>query len=234
MWVAGADGCKRGWICASRNTSTGELRFELVDTTPALMKLIPQPEIVCVDIPIGLPDRGARECDRLARVLLGWPRRSSVFPAPVRPALTATGREEASQITARIDGRRVGAQAWALYAKVRAMDALLRGNADARRRIREVHPEVSFWAWNGQQSIQEGKKTPPGRKKRLRLVESWLGAGILDAARAGRTRRELGDDDILDAVAVLWTATRVATGSAQTLPEAPPLDAIGLRMEIVY
>jgi predicted RNase H-like nuclease len=128
----------------------------------------------------------------------------------------------------------VGAQAWALYRKIREVDELLGASPDARRRVREVHPEVSFWAWNGHEPIQEGKKSAEGRVKRLRLAEGWLGPGILGAARAGRAIKELGDDDILDALAALWTATRVAEGSAMTLPATPPLDAAGLRMEIVY
>ena len=234
MWVAGVDGCRGGWICVSRNTRTGETRFARVDRTRELLDLVPQPEILCVDIPIGLADRGGRECDRLARVLLGRPRASSVFPAPIRPALEAADREEASRITARIDGRRVPSQAFGLFAKIRAMDELLRANPAARERIREVHPELSFWAWNGRQAIREGKKTRAGKQSRLRLVEAWLGPGVLAAARVGSRRSELADDDILDAAAVLWTATRIADGTARILPDGPRRDATGLRMEIVY
>jgi predicted RNase H-like nuclease len=221
-------------VCASRNTTTQEIRFEILATAGALLHLIPRPEILCVDIPIGLPERGARECDRLARALLGWPRRSSVFPAPIRPALEAADREEASRITARIDGRRVPCQAFGLFAKIRAMDELLRTNPEARERIREVHPELSFWAWNGRQAIRESKKTRAGKQSRLRLVDAWLGPGVLEAARVGSRRSELADDDILDAVAVLWTATRIAAGTARILPDGPRGDATGLRMEIVY
>jgi predicted RNase H-like nuclease len=46
--------------------------------------------------------------------------------------------------------------------------------------------------------------------------------------------RDVADDDMLDAVAALWTATRLYEGTAETLPDEPPLDAAGLRMEIVY
>jgi len=234
MWVAGADACRGGWIRAARETRRGTLRFELAATAAALMRLDPEPDVLCIDIPIGLPDAGGRECDGLARAMLGWPRRSSVFPAPIRPALAARTREEASRITLRADGRRVGTQAWALYPKIREVDELLGSSSAARRRVREVHPEISFWAWNGGKPIQEGKKTPEGRAKRLRLVEGWLGSGLSSAARAGLARRAVQDDDILDVLAALWTATRVAPGSARTLPDPPPLDAAGLPMQIVY
>ena len=234
MWVAGADACKAGWVCAAQETVSGTLRFAVVMEVRDLIELLPQPVILCIDIPIGLPDRGARECDRLARSVLGWPRRNSVFPAPVRPALIAAGREEASRITQLVDGRRVSAQGWALYEKIREVDALLGSIPEAQQRIREVHPEVSFWAWNHEQAIQEGKKTRAGREIRLRLVEGWLGNGVLTRARAGRAKHDVGDDDILDAIAALWTAARLAMGAARTLPESPVTDATGLRMEIVY
>jgi predicted RNase H-like nuclease len=234
MWLAGIDGCKAGWICASRNTSTGELRFDLMASAAALLDLPHHPEVLCIDIPIGLPDCGGRECDREARRLLGRPRGSSVFPAPIRPALKASTREEASRITERADGRRVGAQAWALHPKIRAVDELLASRSEARTRLREVHPEVSFWAWNEGRAIQAGKKTPDGKKARLRLVEAWLSPGLLDVLRKNHRAQDVGDDDVLDAIAALWTAARVADGSALTLPAPPPLDAVGLRMEIVY
>jgi predicted RNase H-like nuclease len=82
--------------------------------------------------------------------------------------------------------------------------------------------------------MKESKKTPAGRRQRLRLAEGWLGAGVLERARAHVSRGDAADDDILDAVAALWTATRIVTGHARTLPPTPPVDATGLRMEIVY
>lgn len=44
--------------------------------------------ITAIDIPIGLPPDRPRHCDITARALLG-PRRSSVFPAPVRNVIAA-------------------------------------------------------------------------------------------------------------------------------------------------
>jgi predicted RNase H-like nuclease len=234
MWVVGADGCKAGWIYAARNVRSGDVDFGVVAHAHSLLELRGRPAIVCIDIPIGLPDKGPRECDRLARSLLGWPRSSSVFPAPVRPALRATSRVEASRITEALDGRRVSAQGWALYDKIREIDALLGASASHRDRVREVHPEVSFRAWNGERAIEAGKKTSAGRAIRLRLAERWLGPGVLARARAGRRKYEVGDDDILDAIAALWTATRSSTGDARTLPAVPPIDASGLPMRIVY
>ena len=45
---------------------------------------------------------------------------------------------------------------------------------------------------------------------------------------------DVADDDVLDAIACLWTALRIAEGIAETLPENPPKDPEGLPMQIVY
>jgi predicted RNase H-like nuclease len=234
MWVAGVDGCRTGWFCALRETEGGKLSFQLVGSAAGLVQLRHEPAIVAIDIPIGLPDRGSRACDVEARRKLGQPRGRSVFPATIRPALAARTREEASKITELRDGRRVSAQAFAIVPKIREVDELLAERAEARLRLREVHPEVSFAAWNGDSPLVPGKRTATGRSARLTLVEAWLGKGVLAAARGGRSQGAVGDDDILDAIAALWTATRMAAGTALTLPSDPPRDARGLSMEIVY
>jgi predicted RNase H-like nuclease len=234
VWVAGADGCRRGWFRASREMGSGELHFEVFREASELLRAAPCPRVLGLDIPIGLTESGPRACDAAARGVLRPLRASSVFPAPVRPALRAKTRVEASDITTRRDGRRVGTQAFALYPKIREVDALLGRSGEARARIREVHPEVCFWAWNGGEPMRASKKKPAGIRQRRALAEAWLGSGVLARARAKHPRAELADDDILDAIAALWTATRIAEGRARTLPAAPPVDATGLRMEIVY
>jgi len=233
VWVAGADGCKGGWARVSRNTETAELRFGIVEHASGLVTIEPRPIVVALDIPIGLPEAGQRECDRRARACLRR-RRNSVFPAPIRPALRAVTREDASRITSLRDGRRVGAQAWALYRKIRDVDDLLQSNATARQRIREVHPEVCFWAWASRQPMRCHKKKPAGAAERRTLAEAWLGPEALQTCRADHPKSMVADDDILDAIAALWTATRIANGEAETLPETPPADSTGLPMEIVY
>jgi predicted RNase H-like nuclease len=37
-----------------------------------------------------------------------------------------------------------------------------------------------------------------------------------------------------DAFAALWTAERIFAGTATVLPDPPPVDAVGLRMEVWY
>jgi predicted RNase H-like nuclease len=40
-------------------------------------------------------------------------------------------------------------------------------------------------------------------------------------------------DDIVDAFVALWTAERIGCGAAISIPERPPLDSYGLRMEMM-
>lgn len=234
-WVAGVDGCRRGWFRVARESGSGELAFQLLETAAELISALPVPQVLALDMPIGLPKEGPRACDGLARRLLG-PRRNSVFPAPIRRALDANDREEASCVTQRADGRRVSCQAWNLVPKIRAVDALLRKDAAARRVIHEVHPELSFWAWNDRAPMQAAKKSREGRAERLGLAEAWLGPDLLARARGDHLRRDLADDDILDAVAALWTAHRIAEGRAERLPASAQRDEDehGLAMEIVF
>ena len=78
------------------------------------------------------------------------------------------------------------------------------------------------------------KRAPEGLAERVALAEAWLGAGILERARGGYLKKVLADDDIVDAIAALWTAQRIAAGVAKALPDSPPRDETGLPMQIVY
>lgn len=233
IWVAGVDGCKGGWFRICRNTVTGEILFDVVTSVEDLAGRSPAPTIIAIDIPIGLPRSGSRHCDQLARECLAK-RRSSVFPAPIRPAINAGSRMEADHITRQADGRGVSAQAWGIYGKIKSVDDALRRHQALRTTLHEVHPEVCFWAWNGREPMRFSKKKPDGRRERLVLAENWLGEGVMSRARGTRLKKHLGDDDILDAIAALWTAHRIASGNAVRLPSSPPIDEESLPMQIVF
>ncbi|MCP3993465.1 MAG: DUF429 domain-containing protein [bacterium] len=233
MAIAGVDGCKGGWICIVESTVAGEIESR-VETTASLLALAAELEVLAIDIPIGLPDSGSRACDIEARKLLGRPRGSSVFPAPVRPALHAESRSEASKITARIDGRRVGVQAWNIMPKIKEVDWELQRAPHLRSGIREVHPEVSFRAWNNSTSMRASKKRSAGRRERRQLVDRVFGPSAYETIRGQYLVKEAAHDDILDAFAALWTARRLVKGEAVSLPGDIQRDSTGLRMEIVY
>jgi predicted RNase H-like nuclease len=228
--AAGADGCSGGWICVTCDGS-GAVESSCFETAEALLAQQPRPDALAIDVPIGLPGRGARECDRAARAALGR-RRSSVFPAPPRPVLAAASWEEACRIREGIEGKRMSKQAWGIVAKIRAVDEALRREPARAQWVREVHPELCFARWRGA-PLAHPKKRAPGRAERLALVAAHFGADAFAAARLRHPRREAADDDLLDAFAALWSAERMLRGDAVSLPPSPPLDAFGLRMEIV-
>ena len=49
-------------------------------------------------------------------------------------------------------------QSFAIYPKIKEVDSLLQRNPRARTILREVHPEICFWALSGQISMSINKK----------------------------------------------------------------------------
>jgi predicted RNase H-like nuclease len=193
----------------------------------------PTPEVFCIDIPIGLTEAGPRPCDVEARRILKG-RASSVFDAPIRSVLMAATQSEASTIRRRIEGKGVSCQSFAIYPKIREVDEVLRSHPNIQPRVREVHPEVCFWARNQGRAMAHSKKTAEGQAERLALIESHFGAGLVARIRASIPRSSAAMDDILDALVALWTAQRIFAGTAGTLPARPEQDSCQLRMEMVY
>ena len=116
--------------------------------------------------------------------------------------------------------------------KIREVDAFLRAHPEYRERIHETHPEVCFWRWSGGKGMTHAKKAVEGRAERKALVVSVFGSE-LEAACTVLRPGGWAMDDLLDAFATLWTAKRVLAGAHVTLPPRPPVDRLGLRMEIV-
>jgi predicted RNase H-like nuclease len=192
----------------------------LIESFAPLIRRVRGDELVAVaiDIPIGLPERGARACDVEARARLG-PRRSSVFPAPVRAALGCETWERANAVARSVDGRGLSRQVFHLLAKIGEVDGSISPTLQAR--IVEAHPELCFASMSGAPLVHP-KRTPAGARERGALV-----GGPVDRVR-GAAR-----DDVLDAHALLWTARRVARGVDGRLGDGAR-DGRGLRMEIVY
>ena len=93
--LAGVDGCRAGWVVVVARLDAQDAQAHQVRLCARfadVLSLEPAPAVVAVDMPIGLLDTsqpGGRDCDRLARRLLGR-RASSVFTPPPRPLLDAT------------------------------------------------------------------------------------------------------------------------------------------------
>ena len=191
MDVLGVDGCRGGWVGALwldgapgpvvlAAREFGALVREATRERTGTGGL----QVVGVDIPIGLPDAGPREADRLARQALPG-RAASVFSTLVRPAYEAPHYAAARSVAVERTGRSASAQAFALGRKILEVDTWLR--RQPRSQVVEVHPEVSFAALNGEEPIPAGKKTPAGMTARRALEAE--GMRVPDLPRAARGRR---------------------------------------------
>ena len=229
--VAGADGCSAGWVLVRARPDGAGLEARLCADVRALLDACEGVTAIGIDIPIGLAADGPRAADTAARAVLG-PRRSSVFPAPVRAVLEARDYADAARRSRAAQGKSLSQQAFHLLPKIREVDATLRASAADAARVHEVHPEVSWRCWNGGRPMAYPKRTPEGRAERLALAEAWQ-PGAFAAARAAIAPRDAADDDLLDAIAACWSAARIADGRAESFPAgAPPVDEAGLRMVI--
>ncbi|MCG6118668.1 MAG: DUF429 domain-containing protein [Aquimonas sp.] len=230
--LIGVDGARSGWFAVWR-LGRG-FGFDLYARAQHLVAAHMGADVIAVDIPIGLSDRDGRAPDALARKFVGGKRASSVFSAPVRGVLDAQTRAEASDRHRLIDSRGFGAQAFAILPKIREWDTLLRGDAHARDRVREVHPEVSFAAMNAGVGLVPSKRSDEGRALRVELLGRHFGQDAVEALVAQVPRRLAAADDVVDALAALWSAERIQAGRAGSLPSPSAVDSTGLQMAIWY
>ncbi|MGM0516614.1 MAG: DUF429 domain-containing protein [Pseudomonadota bacterium] len=234
-WVVGIDGCPGGWIAVGQST-TGDSSAPRVVVIPRLRDLseaFGQVVLAGIDMPIGLSDAGPRRCDQLARGQLGG-RASSVFPAPLRPALGAATHAEATRLSRAVGGRGVSAQAWNLFARVREVDEWLHQTPEWRKRVVEVHPELSFLALNDDVPLSASKHRIDGIYRRRALIAETFGWRAIESAVGQLAGTRVKEDDLLDAFAVLWSVRRWLAGEADCLPPDPSGDVRGLPMRIVF
>ena len=238
--VAGVDACRAGWLVVLANID-GDLapRARIVATFADILALPEAPQIIAIDIPIGLPEHtgiGGRAADIAARAKLGA-RQSSVFSVPARAAIMETEYRAACAVALAHSQppRKVSKQIFNLFPKIREIDALMSPALQAR--VYETHPELAFWALNGERPLDEAKKVgsrPHGPGLALRrglLAGAGYDPGFL-GGNGGFRASAAGPDDLLDAAVCAWSAARIALGHGRRFPTDPPLDAKGLRMEI--
>jgi predicted RNase H-like nuclease len=192
-----------------------DLRFNQALVTRSFAELIatyPAGTVVAVDIPIGLPETGRRPGDQQARDFVGS-RRSSVFFTPTRQLLE----------TPWAAGLGISKQTHNLGPRIFEVESAL------SERIYEVHPEVSFAAMKGR-PLETSKLSWNGLVERRALLAAQ---GILLPNELGLAGAA-PPDDLLDAAAAAWSAHRIATGQAMTLPATPSLDPNGRPIAIWY
>ena len=237
--VAGVDGCPAGWIAVIHPDGLPhDAELKLFPTFEGLLTHQPALQTIAIDIPIGLPEiatTGGRTADRLARANLGA-RQSAVFAVPSRAAVFCQDYAEACNVALRTSApaRKVSKQTFHLFPKIREVDNLL--SPELQDRVFECHPELAFWALNGERPLGLAKKVKsrpyePGLEYRRNLLQSvGYGDNILKSNNFPKSK--IGPDDILDACVAAWSAGRIRAGKARRFPTEPELDGHGLRMEI--
>lgn len=229
--AVGVDGCPGGWLAVTE-VKPQRLVAWIAPTFSELIKMSPMTAVIGVDIPIGLPETGARQCELEARQLLGWPRRNSVFSAPLRPCLTATTYRQACRIRFQIEGKEVSQQAFGILPKIREVDEVLRASRTLAARVVEVHPEVSFALMNRGLAMTFGKKRPNGKAERRALLDrQW--PGCIEGMRASLRGEDYTLDDLHDAMAAHWSVRRWVSEEALELGDPAARDRKGLPMRIV-
>lgn len=229
MAVVGLDGCRRGWVAVRIDGQSRTIHF-LTESDSAIDELLRlRFRRAAVDMPIGLPERGYRDCDIEARKLLGA-NASRVFLGARRGMLTAQSQAKLNAALKRAGQPGVSAQLYGLKAKLREVDVFVRANPKID--LREAHPELVFQRLNRGQPVPR-KRDAAGiglrcallRRDGFKDLDEWL------------SRRPRGSgakpDDILDACAMAIAARSFS--ETRVVPRgAVPRDATGLPMQIWY
>ncbi len=220
--AVGIDACSSGWIAVAMRPGRAEAHY--LPSIDRLVDAVPDCSLTAIDIPIGLPETGRRHADVAAREFLGI-RRDSVFFTPVREALEAPTHADATATSLRLTGAGISQQAYGLRSKIFEVERWL---TLATFPVFEIHPEVSFAEMMGAPASAR-KKTWAGMVER-RSVLAQAGITLEHSGRSASSRA--GVDDMLDAGAEAWSATRLLDGTARSLPDPPEIDSDGRQFAI--
>lgn len=217
----GVDGCKAGWIGVGLSDS-GCWDVKVCVDFPDLLTHFGDACVVLVDMPIGLPEDEKpilRACDKQAQDLLG-DRKQSVFHVPSRRFVDEVvnnpcwEHHKANKWSkARYDGAGISVQAFSITRKIGEVDRALASDKGDSSKVREAHPEVCFWALNGNQPMSKNKGGRAGYDERLAVLRGCAHdvvdtdvECIANEIRCKYTKGQVANDDILDALALAITA----------------------------
>jgi predicted RNase H-like nuclease len=213
----GIDGIPGGWV-AVYLSDNGDQRFAYAKSAA---RLLADPyDRAMIDMPIGLPERGYRQCDMEARALVG-PRvflgaRWGVWN------FKTLGEANAHYWNQEGVGRGISMQLFCIREKLQELNEV-----PVPPRLFEAHPEMIFWRIAGR--VLASKNTAKGRAERIEILKE---KGI------GRVQRWLGQrhgtgirrDDLIDACA----CALAARDSTRRVPTNGNLINRGAQAEIWY
>jgi predicted RNase H-like nuclease len=213
----GIDGIAGGWVAVYLS---GDGRHRFAYSNSAAQLLCGPYERAMIDMPIGLPRRGYRQCDIEARAVVG----SRVFLGARWGVWTFKSLDEANRHYWREEGvgRGISMQLFCIRDKLRELNEV-----PAPPRLFEAHPELIFWRIAGR--VLESKNTQKGREERISLLEQ---NGIVQIRRWLEQRQHTGirRDDLIDACA----CALAARDSTNTVPAGGGFTDDSVRAEIWY
>ena len=213
----GIDGIPGGWV-AVYLSSDGSQRFAYAKS---VARLLADPyDRAMVDMPIGLPERGYRQCDVEAHALVG-PR---IFLGARWGVWNFKTLDEANLHYWNEEGigRGISMQLFCIREKLQELNEV-----PVPPRVFEAHPEMVFWRIAGR--VLASKNTAMGRGERIEILEKngiakvqrWLGQ---------RHGTGIGRDDLVDACA----CALAARDSIHRVPTNGTLTSCGSHAEIWY
>mgnify|MGYP006275414353 CR=1 FL=1 len=211
--AVGVDACPYGWFATA--LSEGSIETELYEDFSEVQSDF-QEARVFADIPVGLPTGGRRRCDIKARDLLGC-RGNSVFFPPCESVAAIEDYDEANAMHREQMMHGLSQQAHAISDKINEVREVVGETYDGP--IYESHPELCFYALNGQ-PIAYSKSSKQGLVFRRHLLEqrhSGMDDGyeqVLDDT----LRKDVRQDDVLDSMALALAAQ---SEELQSVPEDP-------------
>ena len=222
----GVDSCPYGWFSVGLSTGN-EYELKIFQKFRDLLDHYSQATLILVDMPIGFSEgMEERLCDPQARKKLGK-LRSSVFRAPARATVEHAAKNHGANdcdlknVEREHSGKSLSIQTLCIIPKiVQVHKSLTDSQAGERPKVREVHPEICFWALNKRTHLKSKKKTEAGRNERtdvLRKLECRTDEIYKKACEKYR-RRHVQRDDILDALVAAVTAHK-GHRSLKKLPE---------------
>jgi predicted RNase H-like nuclease len=235
MKTVGIDGCPLGWLAIDFDDSKSP--YWIIEDKEQLAATFEEGDAIFIDIPIGIPDETyTRDCDQRLKEELGSQYYASVFNPPVRPALYAPTYAEACIQSYSLTDKKVSLQAWNISAKIRQVDQLLQNEEKFQQKVYESHPELLFKILNGMEPIQQKKQIGKGLKHRLKLLKQVQdrAESIYREIKEEYRRKEVAEDDIVDAMVLAHFAQLSKEGAIEQLPENPPSDSKGISMAIHY